>query len=170
VAPNLSIRSRFFHHLSSLRYRNNCQQFHIQDRLLCHLGHLFVPTRDREKMILEAHYSRMAGHFWVEKIVVILQKHFYWSKLRQDVSKYIRSCTACAISNPAIKKRCLYTPLPTPENPWESISLDYMSNLSSIRQGNDCVFVVVDRFSKMVILTTCKKNITATDTSNIFFE
>jgi hypothetical protein len=56
--------------------------FHIQDELLCHLGHLCVPTRERAKMIWEAHYSRVAGHFGMEKIVVILQKHFYWPKLR----------------------------------------------------------------------------------------
>jgi hypothetical protein len=81
--------------------------FHIQDRLLCHMGHLCVPKRECAKMIWEAHYSQVAGHFGVEKIVVILQKHFYWAKLRQDVSKYIRSFTACSISKPAIKKKGL---------------------------------------------------------------
>jgi hypothetical protein len=144
--------------------------FHIQDGLLCHLGHLCVPTRERAKMIWEAHYSRVAGHFGIEKTVVVLQKHFYWPKLRQDVNKYIRSCTSCAISKPTIKKQGLYTPLPIPEKPWESISMDYMSGLSSTKQGNDCVFVVVDQFSKMAILTACKKNVTVTDTAKIFFE
>jgi hypothetical protein len=118
-------------------------------------------------MIWEAHYSQMARHFGVEKTVVILHKHFYWPKLRQDINKYIISCTACAIAKPTIKKQGLYTPLPTPEKPWESISMDYMSGLSSTKQGNDCVFVVVDRFSKMAILTACKKNITMTDTTKI---
>jgi hypothetical protein len=88
----------------------------------------------------------------IEKTVAVLQQHFYWSKLRQDVNKYIRSCTACAISKPTIKKQGMYTPLPTPDRPWESISMDYMSGLPSTKQGNDCVFVVVDRFSKMVIM------------------
>jgi hypothetical protein len=55
--------------------------FHIQDRLLCHLGHLCVPTSEHAKMIWEAHYSRVAGHFGIEKTVVVLQKHFYWPKL-----------------------------------------------------------------------------------------
>jgi hypothetical protein len=59
----------------------NVTNFHIQDGLLCHLGHLCVPTREHAKMIWEAHYSWMAGHFGVEKIVVILQKHFYWPKI-----------------------------------------------------------------------------------------
>jgi hypothetical protein len=138
----------------------NVTNFHIQDGLLCHLGHLCVPTSEHAKMIWEAHYSRMEGHFGMEKIVVILQKHFYWPKLRQDINKYIISCTSCAISKPTIKKQGLYTPLPTPKRPWESISMDYMSGLPSTKQGNDCVFVVVDQFLKMAILTTCKKSIT----------
>jgi hypothetical protein len=54
----------------------NVTNFHIHDGLLCHMGHLCVPTRECGKIIWEAHYSRMEGHFGVEKVVVILQKHF----------------------------------------------------------------------------------------------
>jgi hypothetical protein len=63
----------------------------------------------------------------------------------------------------------MYTPLPTPERPWESISMDYMSSLPSTKRGNDCVFVVVDRFSKMVILVACKKSITIEATAKLLF-
>jgi hypothetical protein len=95
---------------------------------------------------------------------------FLLAKLRQDVSKYIWSCTACTISKPTTKKQGMYTPLPTPDRPWESISMDYMSGLPSTKRGNDCVFVVVDHFSKMVIMATCKKSITVEATAKIFFE
>jgi hypothetical protein len=78
--------------------------FHIQDGLLCRLGHICVPSSERVKMIWEAHYSRVAGHFDIEKTVAMLQKHFYWPKLRQEVNKYMRSCTACAIAKPTTKK------------------------------------------------------------------
>jgi hypothetical protein len=60
--------------------------------------------------------------------------------------------------------------MPTPDRPWESILMDYMSGLPSTRQGNDCVFVVVDHFSKMVIMDACKKSIMMEDTAKIFFE
>jgi hypothetical protein len=55
--------------------------FHLQDRLLCHLGHLFLPSREREKLIWESHYSRVEKHFGIENIVAMLQKHFYWPKI-----------------------------------------------------------------------------------------
>jgi hypothetical protein len=112
----------------------------------------------------------VVGHFSVEKIVAMLHKHFYWPKLRQEASKYIRSCTAYIIAKPTTKKEGLYTPLPTLDRPWESISMDYMSGLPSTKRGNDCVFVVVDRFSKMVILVSYKKSIKKEATTKLFFE
>eukprot|EP00253_Pinus_taeda_P024345 PITA_24345 len=64
-------------------------KFQLQDALLCHLGHICVPSSERDKMIWEVHCSRVAGHFRVEKIVAVLQEYFYWPNLRQDVGKYI---------------------------------------------------------------------------------
>jgi hypothetical protein len=54
----------------------------------------------------------------------------------------------------------MYTPLSTPNRAWESISMDYMSGVPSTKRGNDFVFVVVDHFSKMAIMVSCKKSIT----------
>jgi hypothetical protein len=56
------------------------------------------------KLIWEAPYSWVAGHFGVEKTVVMLQKHFYWRKLRQEVNKYIMSCIVCVIAKLTTKK------------------------------------------------------------------
>jgi hypothetical protein len=88
--------------------------FHIQEKLLCHSVHLYVPTSKRAKLIWESHYSHMVGHFGVEKIVVVLHKHFYWPKLQKNVSKHIRSYTARAIAKTTIKKKGLYTLFPIP--------------------------------------------------------
>jgi hypothetical protein len=110
------------------------------------------------------------GHFGIKKIVGMLQKHFYWPKFRQEVSKYIRYCIAYAIAKPTTKKQGLYNPLPTPNRPWESISMDYVSVLLSTKWGNDFVFVVVDHFYKMAILVAYKKNIKIEATTKLFFE
>jgi hypothetical protein len=82
---------------------------------------------------------------------------------------------SASISGPALtklttKKQGLYTPLLTLDRPWESISMYYMSGLPSTKWGNDYVFVLVDLFSKMEIMVTCKKNIIAEATAKIFFE
>jgi hypothetical protein len=49
--------------------------------------------------------------------------------------------------------------------------MDYMSE-PPIHQAGEMtvIFVVVDRFSKMVILVSCKKSIIAEATARLFFE
>jgi hypothetical protein len=135
------------------------------DGLLCHLGHLCVVASECAKLSWEFHYSWMARHFGMEKTMAILQKRIYWPKLR-----YIRYFTSCSIAKPSIMKQGLYTPLPTPKRPWESILMDYMSHLSSTKKGNYCVVVVVDRFLKMAILIAHKKRNIVTYTAKLFFE
>jgi hypothetical protein len=46
--------------------------FHIQNGLLCHLGHLCVPSRERAKLIWESHYNRVAEHFGIKNTVEVL--------------------------------------------------------------------------------------------------
>lgn len=48
--------------------------------------------------------------------------------------------------------------------------MNYMSNNHSINHGNEYVFVIVDIFSKMAILTSHKKSIIAETTTKLFFE
>jgi len=56
----------------------------------------------------------------------------------------MRSCTTYAIAKPTIKKQGMNTPMPTPERPWESISMDYIYGIPSTKKNNDYFFVVVD--------------------------
>lgn len=59
--------------------------------------------------------------------------------------------------------RRIFIGLPTPDKPWESISMDYLSGLPSTKHSNECVLVVVDIFSKMAILASCKKSVIVED-------
>ena len=47
---------------------------------------------------------------------------------------------------------------------------DFLGRLPSTKQGFDYVFVVVDRFSKMIRLMPCKKTITSEETARLFFK
>jgi hypothetical protein len=48
--------------------------------------------------------------------------------------------------------------------------MDILTNLPSSRHGNHHVFVLVDRFSKLVILVPCMKGITTDGNAKFFFE
>ena len=90
--------------------------------------------------------------------------------MHENVSKYVKGCTMCAISKPSNIKLGLYTPLPIPSRPWESVSMDFVGGLPMSRKGHDYLYVVVDSFNKMCVLIPCKKQVTAEKTTQTFFE
>jgi len=48
--------------------------------------------------------------------------------------------------------------------------MDYMLGLHSTKYGNNYVFMVVDRFSKMANLASYRKNIKTKENSKLFIE
>ena len=57
-----------------LTHGSQVDNYHLQGKLLYHLGKLCIPTIDRVHVILEAHTSLMSGHFGVEKTLFHLKR------------------------------------------------------------------------------------------------
>ena len=48
--------------------------------------------------------------------------------------------------------------------------MDFVGGIPLSRKGHDYLYVVVDRFSKMCILTPCKNKITVEKITHLFFQ
>lgn len=59
-------------------------------------------------------------------------------------------------------------PLPIPSTPWENVSMENVRGLPMSRKGHDFLFVV-DQFSKMCVLTPCKKTISSHEVVELLF-
>ena len=80
-----------------------------------------------------------------------------------DIQCYIDSCSSCQRNKPSNRRPAgLLQPLPIPDRPWESISMDFITQLPRTSDGFDSILVFVDRLTKMVHLAPGKTTDTAT--------
>jgi hypothetical protein len=132
---------------------------------------LVVPTLLRETVLKACHDVSSAGHPGVNRMLALLQKQFWWPGYRADVVRYVRTCASCQRNKSATAKPVgKLTPLPVPTQPWESISMDFITELPKTATGHDTLFVVVDRFSKMVHLAPCHSSLTASQAADLLID
>jgi hypothetical protein len=89
--------------------------------------------------------------------------------MKRDVNCICGRCITCRNTKSKVLPHGLYTLLPVPSEPWVDISMDFVLRLLRTKRGRDSIFVVVDRFSKMVHFIPCHKIDNATNIANLFF-
>jgi hypothetical protein len=120
-------------------------------------------------LLQEVHGGGLMRHFVVKNMEDVLAAHFFLPRLWRDVEHYVARCTTCNKTKSRLNPHDLYLPLHVPSTPWEDISMDFVLGLPKTKKGRDSVFVVVDRFSKMVHLIPCHKTDNATHIADLFF-
>ncbi|GJP36383.1 hypothetical protein CLOM_g20895, partial [Closterium sp. NIES-68] len=104
----------------------------------------------RQLLLEEYHDVLYAGHFGSNKTLTGIVKYYYWPHMADDIQKFVTSCTTCQrMKSSKQKKAGLLQPLPVPEQPWQVVSLDFITGLTTTTSGHDAILVVIDKFSKM---------------------
>ncbi|KAL0161859.1 hypothetical protein M9458_041255, partial [Cirrhinus mrigala] len=135
----------------------------------CPEGKIYVPSSLRHRLLGAAHQSPGSGHPGSKRTLSLLQTRYWWSSMRRDTIRYVQSCSVCARSNsPRMSPAGLLVPLPIPERPWSHLGVDFVTDLPR-SEGNTCVLVVVDRFSKMCKFIRLKGLPTALETPEHLF-
>ena len=140
------------------RYHTDFSKFILKDGLLFKDNQLCVPKGSiRENIVKEKHCGSLAGHFGIDKTLEQVRRFFYWQKMQVDIRMFLECCIICQKAKGRSSNVGLYTPLPTPTKPWDSINMDFVTGFPRSKSGFDSIFVVVDRFSKMSYFYLVKK-------------
>jgi hypothetical protein len=127
-----------------------------------------VPAgKARERVLEEAHDSPCSGHFGKHKVLHQIDQNFRWPGWRKDVENYVFLVFQ---RNKAqrVKKAGLLQPLSVPSFKWESVSMDFITQLLVTKSGYDAIAVFVDRFTKMVHLAPAFTDCPVRDVAPLF--
>lgn len=125
----------------------------------------------RSKIIKELHDSPYAGHGGVKKTVELVSRDYWWPGLTKDVAQYVKQCDLCQRNKSTNQKPVgLLKPLEAPKRKWESVSMDYITQLPRTKSGHDAILVFVDRLTKMTHFVPTVTSVTAEDTAKLFIK
>ncbi|SJL06853.1 uncharacterized protein ARMOST_10195 [Armillaria ostoyae] len=134
-----------------------------KDGILYYDNRVYVPRHSslRGEIIAQSHDHITAGHPGIAKTRELIQREYWWPKIQKDVEAYVKGCETCqrTKSNTQAKTAPLH-PNAIPTEPWTHISVDMVTGLPD-SNGHDALLVIVDRFSKAIILVPCNVELSA---------
>ncbi len=122
----------------------------------------------KDKLISELHTT--AGHPDAERTYAIILRTFYWPHLRKDVESFVKLCSKCQRIKPRTNKPTYVSsmPLPVPIIPWDSVSMDFITNLPNV-DGYDAILTVVCTLSKRAHFIPCNSTVNTLDNRPNYF-
>ena len=143
-----------------------------EDGLVTRNGLVVVP-RDRDlrrRIIGMRHDGPVVGHPGRLKTREVVQRDYWWPGMIWDINRYVDGCPICPRVKP-VRERPVGELKPTeiPTEPWEIISVDFITDLPE-SAGSNCVMNIVDRHSKLLYSGACDTRITAQGAARLFLD
>jgi transposase InsO family protein len=157
--------------------RKGSMSYHVDDAgALRFKGRLVIPSVPavRRELVRLHHDDPRAGHFGSGKTIDLLKRRFHWGNLDLDVQTYVNHCQICLGNRqPRHKPYGALSSLPFPTQPFEEISIDFITKLPPCQHQDrivDAVLTVVDRFTKVALFIATTTTVTAAELAQLLYE
>ena len=140
------------------------------DGLLHFHGKIYIPDgKDlRQRIVSQHHDTRVVGHTGRWKTLELVAQNYWWPQMSHYIGQYVKTCDLClhtkAQQSLPIRELSL---LPTPESCWDTISVDFIVELSE-SHGYDAIMNVIDSVSKVSNIIPTHTMITALRVACLF--
>nr|GEW18151.1 retrotransposable element Tf2 [Tanacetum cinerariifolium] len=148
----------------------------VYDELLYRSRGIMVPVVSdiRQSVITEYHATSTADHSGLQPTLRRLSASIYLSKMKETVTEFIRCCLTCQqIMCPKHKPYGLVQPLPTPNQVWGDLKMDFITQLPS-SNGMTTICMIVEILTRVAHFIALSPNYTAvtlgvTFLQNVYF-
>ena len=132
---------------------------------------LLVPDFDnlRKECFESVHVHPYSGHSGNKRTLAKAKTIYFWPNMARDIEHWCATCDSCQrVKAQRQKSQGKLQPLEIPGRRWSSVSMDLITDLPRTNNGNDSIWVVVDRLSKMVHLAALTKTCTAESIAAVY--
>ena len=143
----------------------------MENSLLYYRGKIYVPRADLCHQILAlCHDSKLAGHPGRWKTLELVSWNYWWPQMSRYIGKYMSTCDMClhmkSIRQPPTRE---LHPLPIPNAPWDTISVNFITELLE-SNGKDAIMVVVDSMTKWSHFISTVTTLMAAGTAQLYLQ
>jgi hypothetical protein len=134
-------------------------------------GRIAVPKIQsiRDMILKEAHDTPLSIHPGSTKMYMDLKSTYWWTRMKRDIARYVSECDVCRRVKAVHQSPAgLLQPLKTPEWKWEKVEMDFITGFPKSKKGNDAIFVVIDRLSKVAHFFPVKETISASQLAELY--
>ena len=98
-----------------------------------------------------------------------MTRRFIWPKLHEQVREYVSTCVPCQLNKPTTQLPIgLLQPLPIPEGPWQTVTMDLITALPRTKAGHDAIVVFVCKLTKWAIYVATVTEVNAPRLADLF--
>ncbi len=118
-------------------------------------------------LLYTLHEESTGVHNGMKRIFQQVQKRYYWSKMYEDIRKYVQTCDACQWRENPKANNILY--LVELKAPFQRIRIDIVGLLTITKKGNRYIVIAMNYFTKWPIVKAIKEA-TAKTISKFIYE
>ena len=145
-------------------------EWRIEDGLIFFRGKLYVPNNPelRRRIVEQHHDTPVAGHPGRFKTLELVSRNYWWPQMSRYINNYTRHCDLC-IRSKKVRQEPIgeLHPTETPSGPWETVSVDFITELPD-SHGYDSTMNVVCTGTKQAHFIKCNSTITAAGTARLY--
>ena len=117
----------------------------------------------------EAHETPLSIHPGSTKMYQDLKQTFWWTRMKHEIARFVNECDVCRCVKAEHQRPAgVLQPLEIPEWKWDKIEMDFITGFPKSQKGNDAIFVVIDRLSKVAHFLPVKESITASKLADLY--
>ncbi|CAF1317570.1 unnamed protein product [Rotaria sordida] len=164
--------------IQQIRNNRHYESFIIQQGILYKLARrddttiklVYAPSKLIPELMAAYHDHPLSGHFGTGRTWSTLRNTYYWPRMKDTITSYIKSCDKCSQFNvDRHKPPGFLQSIQPPNDVFQILGMDWWGPTTISLSGNRYVLVITDRLSGYVFAKASPTN-TAQDSARILME